>query len=657
MMQKSQRHLARVFVGAAATLAALFGLSSSAWAGVGFLVVPNLPSPLVVGQTGVPASLTFTNGSNGAQAALNVAVSQITLVPSCGTRAISGGDCPVAAADPTVLRLSGTGTGEAGTACAGVTFTTSISDAAQGKYQFAPSSPVTLGPFGSATQTCIIDFTVDVVRTPTKDADPAAAGLQTDQIGFAFGVATDGQPGGGFGTNQVAINPTSIPIATQVSPGAITLPATFHDTASIGPAPAGAITPTGTVTFNVYGPADATCAAAPVFTSTNPVNAAGTGAVSLDFTPTAGGTYRVIASYSGDANYAAVATRCNDAGESVQVSLPVPSIGVTKTPSPTSLPAPGGGFQFTVVVTNTSSEALTLTSLTDNVYGNLNGKGTCGLGATLAASGGTYTCAFTGNFTGVAGASQTDTVTPVGTDSFGQTATATAQATVTLTPAGTPPGPPVPSIAVTKTPSPTSLPAPGGTFTFTVVVTNTSTEALTLTSLTDNVYGNLSGKGTCATGATLAASGGTYTCKFSGTFTGAAGATQTDTVTPVATDSGGRTATSTAKATVTLTPQQTPAAVLAPTRLNGPASCVQSPFRVGVGGSGIKRVTFSLNGKRVGVSTKRDSSGRFSIRITPSSSTKVQRVTAKVEYTAKKFGTTKTVTKTFGVCTTPRFTG
>jgi hypothetical protein len=109
-----------------------------------------------------------------------------------------------------------------------------------------------------------------------------------------------------------------------------------------------------------------------------------------------------------------------------------PSITVSKTASPTSRPAPGGSFDFTVTVHNTSTEAVTLTSLTDNVYGDLNGQGTCATGGTIAA-GQSYTCVFSGQFTGKAGDSQTDTVTAVATDSSNQTATASGSATVTLT--------------------------------------------------------------------------------------------------------------------------------------------------------------------------------------------------------------------------------
>ena len=97
----------------------------------------------------------------------------------------------------------------------------------------------------------------------------------------------------------------------------VTLGQSFTDTATVT-APAGGAAPTGTVTFAVYGPGDTTCTGAPVFTSTERrVNARGRRRRRrASFTPTAPGTYRVIATYSGDANYnAAGVGACNDAGE------------------------------------------------------------------------------------------------------------------------------------------------------------------------------------------------------------------------------------------------------------------------------------------------------------------------------------------------------
>ena len=117
-----------------------------------------------------------------------------------------------------------------------------------------------------------------------------------------------------------------------------------------------------------------------------------------------------------------------------------PSITVNKTASPPSMPAPGGEFTFRVTVTNNTEGDVTLTRLIDNVYGDLDGRGSCTTGGTIAA-GGSYTCSFVGSFTGNAGDSETDTVTATVTDSDGTTGSDSDSATVTITaPAPAPTG-------------------------------------------------------------------------------------------------------------------------------------------------------------------------------------------------------------------------
>ena len=61
---------------------------------------------------------------------------------------------------------------------------------------------------------------------------------------------------------------------------------------------------------------------------------------------------------------------------------------------------------------------MTITSLTDDVYGNLDGKGSCDVPQTIAA-GGSYSCSFSGAVSGNAGSSHTDVVTASGTDDDG----------------------------------------------------------------------------------------------------------------------------------------------------------------------------------------------------------------------------------------------
>ncbi|MCK4316720.1 MAG: hypothetical protein KAX24_13210, partial [Anaerolineae bacterium] len=107
-------------------------------------------------------------------------------------------------------------------------------------------------------------------------------------------------------------------------------------------------------------------------------------------------------------------------------------ISVDKTADPTSLPAPGGTVTFTVWVTNSGSGVVTLTLLTDDVYGNLDGKGTCVLTQTILA-GESYECFFTGTVSGDAGYDVTDTVIAEAEDGEGHTDTASDTATVSIT--------------------------------------------------------------------------------------------------------------------------------------------------------------------------------------------------------------------------------
>ncbi len=253
-------------------------------------------------------------------------------------------------------------------------------------------------------------------------------------------------------------------------------------------------------------------------------------------------------------------TEVNDSDDAVVTLTPVPIIVVDKTATPPTRTAPGGDFTFNVVVTNPSPEVLTITSLTDDVYGDIttraNSTCTTAIGTVLQPSpgpGNTYSCAFTAPFTGAAGDSQTDVVTVRATNPGGSEVNDPDDAVVSLTP--------VPIIEVDKTATPPSRTAPGGDFTFNVVVTNTSHEVLTITSLTDDVYGDITTRAnsTCNTaiGTVLQPApgpGNTYSCAFTAPFNGAAGDSQTDVVTVRATNPGGTEVTDTDDAVVSLTP-------------------------------------------------------------------------------------------------------
>ncbi len=148
------------------------------------------------------------------------------------------------------------------------------------------------------------------------------------------------------------------------------------------------------------------------------------------------------------------------------------------------------------------------------------------------AAGGSYSCSFTGAVSGNAGSSHNDVVTASGTDDDGNDVSDEDDATVRITDVDS-------SILVTKTADPTSLPEPGGNASFSVTVKNTSAvDSVTITSLTDDVYGDLDGKGTCDVPQQLAP-GASYDCSFSGAVSGNAGSSHTDVVTASGTDDDG----------------------------------------------------------------------------------------------------------------------
>ena len=127
------------------------------------------------------------------------------------------------------------------------------------------------------------------------------------------------------------VNPKTPTIVTQASANIVPVPVgtAIHDTATIGntAAPAG-----GTVTFRAYGPNDATCTTA-VFTSADiPVTGDGSYG-SGDFIPTLPGTYRWIATYTGNPpnTTGPVSTACADPLESSLVIQLQPTIATAQT--------------------------------------------------------------------------------------------------------------------------------------------------------------------------------------------------------------------------------------------------------------------------------------------------------------------------------------
>ncbi len=155
---------------------------------------------------------------------------------------------------------------------------------------------------------------------------------------------------------NVVVRQAGPTVTTNAGPNVV-LGSALQDTATLS----GGFNPTGTITFRLYGPNDATCSGNPVSTSTATVNGNGN-YTSGSFTPTAAGTYRWIANYGGDANNTATTNGCNGANENVVVSANA-AIQIVKTGPGSALA--GADVPFTLTVTNPGDQPLHNVTVSD----------------------------------------------------------------------------------------------------------------------------------------------------------------------------------------------------------------------------------------------------------------------------------------------------
>lgn len=222
--------------------------------------------------------------------------------------------------------------------------------------------------------------------------------------------------------------------------------------------------------------------------------------------------------------------------------IPVSAITLAASADPTGIEEPGGPIDFMLQITNTGNTDVEITSLTDDLLGNLDGEGTCSLPQTIG-EGSTYECAFAASVNGNAGSSVMDAISASGSGSAGPVSD-TDIATVAINDV-------LPSIALLKTASPTALDEPGGEVSFSVRVdSNTSAESVTLTSLVDDIHGDLNGQGDCSVPQTIPPSG-LYACSFTVSISGTGGDVETDTITATASDDESNTTNASDSATVT----------------------------------------------------------------------------------------------------------
>ncbi|MCW2877517.1 MAG: hypothetical protein JWQ95_1617 [Sphaerisporangium sp.] len=251
-----------------------------------------------------------------------------------------------------------------------------------------PNLSVSLTP-GSRTVTSGDDATF--TETVSVGAGAVPASTITCKVDFLL----NGVLSPGFTETITEHVPKATPSIATTPSGTVPAGGNVSDTATLS----GGYHPTGTVTFQLFGPGDTGCAK-PIATRTGTVSGSGT-AASGNIAAGGVGTYRWVASYSGDDRNNPVTSACGD--EEVVVIKATP--GIATTPSG-SEPAGGevsdtatisGGFHPTGTVTfklygpADTTCATPMATRTDT----LSGSGTAASGNVTIGAAGTYRWAAT----------------------------------------------------------------------------------------------------------------------------------------------------------------------------------------------------------------------------------------------------------------------
>jgi hypothetical protein len=234
-----------------------------------------------------------------------------------------------------------------------------VSDTAALSGGGSPTGTITFSLFGPNNATCTGSPAFTSTTSVTGNGSYASGMFTAAVAGTYLWTASYGgdaankavASGCGAPNESVVVSKATTAVVTQAS-APVSVGGTITDTAVLS----GGFSPTGTLTFDVFGPDNATCSGTPAFTSTKPVSGDGSYG-SSPFTPASAGVYRWVATYSGDANSnPAGPTSCGDAGEAVVVSaVTTTTMATTTTTAPTTT---------TTVATTTTVPATTTTVAT-----------------------------------------------------------------------------------------------------------------------------------------------------------------------------------------------------------------------------------------------------------------------------------------------------
>lgn len=462
-------------------------------------------------------------------------------------------------------------------------------------------------------------------------------------------------------TNACAQFQIIIPnLTTQATPATATVGQTQAGDSAMLDNGSSSVKPSGTITWNLYGPyssssaiSSSSCTGTPVDTTSTTVSGNGTyntpstGA----YTPTAPGVYQWVASFAPDAgdksDVAVGPVGCGDTSEQLTASVaPDSELTLVKAQRDATTGTPAGGaytsnpitgavgdtIQYQMTVTNSGNQPLALT-LNDphcdsgTVQGPTLVSGSLS-GSTLApGSVAVYVCSHA--LQAIDAPSFTNTATATGQPPEGTPVTTPpSSVVVNIPPATTPPHPGFtvvkeqklsdqPASAYTSAPIAASV---GSTIDYEILVANTGDQPLALTTFSDphcdagtlnGPAGGLDASGDLAVGQTT-----TYTCMHKVAAVDVPAFTNVAAVT--ATPPGGPPIGPVQSSVVANIPQQAveactvTKATLHSLGLNG-----NRPFIARVSGTQIKSVTFYLDGKKIKTLTAPNAAGGYQVKVNP----------------------------------------